>query len=308
MTGAAGERAGGPAVAFDPKRLVAMPPRETRARHDARDVMLYALGVGVGQGEATAPHTLRLAYERDLTVLPTMAVVLAWPGFWLAEPQYGVDWRRVLHAEQSLEVHAPLPVEGELTSRLHIQRIVDKGAAKGSLLYSRRDLFDANGTLLATERRSTFLRGNGGHGDATAEGVAPDEFQPLTETPARLPDAVEVMPTREDQALLYRLSGDRNPLHVDPAVAAGAGFERPILHGLCTYGVAARALQRALCGDDVARFRRLDCRFSQPMMPGDTLAVDIWRTGDGEAAFRARAVERDAVVLSHGRFLFHPER
>jgi acyl dehydratase len=307
MTGVAGERASGAATAFDPQRLVALPPRETRVRHDARDVILYALGVGVGQGEASAAHTLRLAYEPDLAVLPSMAVVMAWPGFWLAEPQYGVDSRRVLHAEQSLQVHAPLPVEGEITSRLRIQRIVDKGAAKGSLLYSRRDLFDAGGALLATERRATFLRGDGGHGDAVAEGVQAVEFESLAETPTRAPDAVQALPTREDQALLYRLSGDRNPLHVDPAVAAAAGFPRPILHGLCTYGVAARALQRALCGDAAARFARMDCRFSQPMLPGDTLAVDIWRMGDGEAAFRARALERDVVVLSHGRFLFHPE-
>ena len=293
------------AAAFDPARLVAMPPRHTRARHDARDAMLYALGVGVSNESATSPATLRHAYEQQLAVLPTMAVVLAWPGFWMAEPQYGVDWKKVLHAEQSLVLHAPLPAEGELTSQLVIERIVDKGEAKGSILYSRREIADASGRPLATERRGTFLRGNGGHGDALAAGVDASSFQPLQDVPAGAPDLTVTLPTRQDQALLYRLSGDRNPLHADPAIATGAGFRAPILHGLCTYGVASRALVDGLCGGDSTRFARMDCRFSQPVYPGETLATDIWRDGAGSARFRMRALERDCVVLSHGRFDFH---
>lgn len=298
----------GEAVPFDPARLVQLPPRETRARHDARDAMLYALGIGVSNQDATAPHTLRYAYEQDLAVLPTMAAVLAWPGFWLAEAQYGADWKKVLHAEQSLVLHAPLPVEAELTSRLFIERIVDKGAAKGSILYSRRELADASGAPLATERRATFLRGNGGHGDALAPGVDAGSFQALQEVPARALDLTVTLPTRADQALLYRLSGDRNPLHADPAVAAGAGFHGPILHGLCTYGVASRALLAGLCDGDGTRFARMDCRFAQPVYPGETLATDIWRDEGAQARsarFRTRVVERDCVVLSHGRFDFH---
>lgn len=296
------------AVAFDPARLVALPPRETRARHDAHDAMLYALGIGVSNQDATSPETLRYAYEQDLTVLPSMAAVLAWPGFWLAEAQYGADWKKVLHAEQSLVLHAPLPAAGELTSRLFIERIVDKGAAKGSILYSRRELADAGGKPLATERRATFLRGNGGHGDALAAGVGAGSFEPLQEVPARDPDLTVVLPTRADQALLYRLSGDRNPLHADPAVATGAGFRGPILHGLCTYGVASRALIAGVCGGDGTCFSRMDCRFAQPVYPGETLATDIWREGGANgrsARFRTRAVERDCVVLSHGRFIHH---
>jgi acyl dehydratase len=294
-----------PAVAFDPARLVALPPRETRARHDKRDTMLYALGIGVSNEDANAPLTLRHAYEKDLTVLPTMAVVLAWPGFWLAEAQYGADATKVLHAEQSLVLHGPLPAEAELVSQLFIERIVDKGAAKGSILYSRRVLSDAaSGQALATERRGTFLRGNGGHGDAVAAGLDETAFGPLQDLPERAPDLTVTLPTRIDQALVYRLSGDRNPLHVDPALARSVGFTGPILHGLCTYGIASRALTDGLCGGDATRFARMDCRFSQPVYPGETLATDIWR-GAGSAQFRTRSLERGCVVLSHGRFDFH---
>ena len=292
------------AIPFDPARLVALPPRETRARHDARDTILYALGIGVSNQDATSPATLRHAYEKDLAVFPTMAVVLAWPGFWLSEPQYGVDAKKVLHAEQSLVVHAPLPTEGELTSQLYIERIVDKGEAKGSILYSRREITDAGGKALATERRATFLRGNGGHGDALAAGLDAGHFTPLRDVPPDAPGVTITLPTRPDQALLYRLSGDRNPLHADAVLAASAGFRAPILHGLCTYGVAARALVDGVCGGDASRFARMDCRFSQPVYPGETLATDIWPAGGNTAHFRTRSLERDCVVLSHGWFEF----
>lgn len=282
---------------FDPQRILALPPRTTIARHDARDVILYALGVGIGSDDATAQDTLRFAYEPDLAVLPTMGCVLAWPGFWMREPQYGIDWQRVLHAEESLEVHGPLPVAGEIVGTLTIEHVYDKGADKGALVYTRRELRDrATNALLATERRAVFLRGDGGRGGDTSASPAPHAM------PTRAPDHVVALPTRPDQALLYRLNGDPNPLHVDPAVAAAAGFRVPILHGLCTYGVAGRALLRALCANDVARFRRMDCRFSAVVEPGDTLVTEIWQEGPGRAAFRTRAQERDKVVLNNGYF------
>ena len=293
-------------TAFDPQRLVRLPARETRAHHDVRDTLLYALGVGVSNTGATTPEALRHAFELNLVTLPTMAVVMAWPGFWLSEPQYGVDWRKVLHAEQSLVLHAPLPAEGELLSQLFIERIVDKGAAKGSLLYSRREISDAaTDQALATERRATFLRGNGGLGDALTPGLDAASFTPLQDAPSGPPDLSVTLTTRDDQALLYRLSGDRNPLHADPQLAQANGFRAPILHGLCTYGVAARALLQGCCDGDAARFARMDCRFSQPVYPGATLITDIWRAGDGSARFRTREAEGGAVVLSHGRFDFH---
>lgn len=282
---------------FDPSQLLAQPPRETAARHSGRDVILYALGVGVGIDAPTDADTLKFAYEKDLAVLPTMGTVLAWPGFWMMDPKYGIDWKRVLHAEESLEVHGPLPTEGLVRGVLRMEDVLDKGADKGALLFTRRDLFEVeSGRLLATERRTLFLRGDGGRGGKTSAPPAPHAI------PARDADLQISLPTRRDQALLYRLNGDPNPLHVDPAVAAAGGFRAPILHGLCTYGVAGRALLQGVCGNDVARFRRMDCRFSAVVEPGDTLRTEIWIEGSGLAAFRTRAMERDVVVLNNGRF------
>lgn len=282
---------------FDPDRLLAQPPRETVAAHGPRDVILYALGVGVGIEGPTQPETLRFAYEKELAVLPTMGTVLAWPGFWMKDPKYGIDWKRVLHAEESLEVPGPLPTEGEVRGVLRMEEVYDKGADKGALLLTRRDLFDAgSGHLLATERRTLFLRGDGGRGGKTSQPPAPHAV------PDRAADVCVSLPTRPDQALLYRLNGDPNPLHIDPDVAVAGGFRMPILHGLCTYGVAGRALLQSICSNDAARFRRMDCRFSAAVEPGDTLATEIWHEGPGRAAFRTRAEERDVVVLNNGRF------
>jgi len=284
---------------FDPSVLLSQPARETVAEHGPRDVILYALGVGVGIDAPAEAQTLRFTYEQDLAVLPTMATVLAWPGFWMREPQYGIDWKRVLHAEESLELHGALPVQGRIRGVLRMEDVYDKGADKGALLLTRRDLYDCDsGKLLATERRTLFLRGDGGRGGRK------DSPPPPHPIPARGHDIAVALPTRPDQALLYRLNGDPNPLHVDPAVAAAGGFRVPILHGLCTYGVAGRALLAALCGQDVAKFRKMACRFSAVVEPGDTLVTEIWHEAPGLAAFRTRAQERDVVVLNNGRFEF----
>lgn len=282
---------------FDPTQLLAQPSCETTARYAARDVILYALGVGVGIDAPTDADTLKFAYEKDLTVLPTMGTALASPGFWMMDPKYRIDWRHVLHAEESLKVYGPLPTEGHIRGVLRMEDVFDKGVDKGALLLTRRDLFEVDsGRLLATERRTLFLRGDGGRGGRTG---SPPVAQAV---PARAHDLQVSLPTRRDQALLYRLNGDPNPLHVDPAVAATGGFRAPILHGLCTYGVAGRALLQGVCGNDVARFSRMDCRFSAVVEPGDTLRTEIWLEGSGLAAFRTRAVERDVIVLNNGRF------
>jgi len=286
-------------MAFDPARLLALPPRETRARYDSRDAILYALGLGVGLESATDPATLSLAYEEGLQVLPTICSVLATPGFWMRDPEHGIDWKRVLHGEESLEFHAPLPASGEIASRLTIEDVFDKGKEKGAMVYTRRELYDpSTKRVLATERRSILLKGDGGKGGRT-------DASPLVPTvPDRSPDYSVSLVTAPNQALLYRLCADPNPLHVDPAVASAAGFQKPILHGLCTYGIAGRALLATLCGNDVRLFRRMDCRFSAPVYPGDTIVTDIWHTDPHTAAFRARVQARDVVVLNNGRFQY----
>lgn len=275
--------------------LLSLPPRDTIARHSFRDIILYALGCGASVDDPLSAETLRYTYEEGLAVLPTMAAVLATPGFWMKEPQFGLDWRKVLHAEQSVTLHRPIPIEGELLGRLTVEDIFDKGAAKGAIIYSKREIYDnASGDHIATDRRSTFLRGDGGRGGKT-------EGQPVPHPiPDRACDASVTLQTSANQALIYRLSGDYNPLHVDPAIAVGAGFERPILHGLSTYGVVGRALLRGLCDGDASRLTRMDCRFSAPVYPGETIRTDIWHEGAGRAAFRSSVVERALTVLDRG--------
>lgn len=268
---------------------------DTRQTLTRRDTMLYALGVGAASQRPLDRDELRLVYEDGLVALPTMAVVLAYPGFWLQDPRYGVDWRRVLHGEQSIRIHAPLPVEGELIGTTRIDEIFDKGADKGAILYSTRDIREADGgRLIASVSQSAFLRGDGGFGGSSEGAPKPHP------TPERAPDLTLDMPTRDDQALLYRLSGDYNPLHADPEIARQAGFERPILHGLCTYGIAGRAAIQLLCGNDATRLRRFDVRFSSPVYPGETLRFDVWKEDTGRAAMTAQVLERGITVLRNG--------
>lgn len=272
--------------------LMAWRVPEIRQELRRTDTMLYAVSVGLGQ-DPMDEGQLRFVDERRLVALPSMAVVLGYPGFWLGDPGTGVDAVRLVHGEQGIVLHRPLPVEGALLGRTRITGIIDKGPGKGALLYSERDVLDAaTGALIATNTITTFLRGDGGIGSS---GIAAKPVHPVPERPA---DEVVRLATRPEQALIYRLNGDLNPLHSDPAVAAKAGFPRPILHGLCTFGVVCHALVRALCGYDPARLKAMDVRFSAPVFPGETIVTEIWRA---EGAFRAKVAERDVVVVNNGR-------
>lgn len=270
---------------------------DIRHRYSARDTMLYALGLGVG-ADPVNPDDLRYVYEDDLLALPSMATILGAPGFWLKENDCGVDWRMVLHAEQSVEILEPLPAEGEVLARTRVEDILDKGLGRGALMYQRRDLFDAaSGRLIAIVRQSNFIRGHGGFGGP--EGP----LKPVHRLPDRKADAVVVLPVRPDAALLYRLSGDFNPLHADPAVARAAGFDRPVLHGLCTYGMVCRALVRHGCEGRPDRIRLMDCRFTSTVSPGQALKLEIWMDGL-EMSFRCAIADTGVVVLDNGRAAF----
>jgi len=282
---------------IDAASLKAWPFEPVRQDYTERDTILYALGLGLGQ-DPLDPAQLRFTYEGGLQALPTMAVVLGSPGFWAKDPRTGIDWVRVLHGEQSLELHAPLPAAASVIGRTRVTAIVDKGAGKGALMYSERSIEDAaSGALLATTHSVSFMRGDGGF--AASGQVSDAAPAPRPATPDGPPDTVLEWRTRPEAALIYRLSGDYNPVHADPAVARAAGFERPILHGLCSFGVTGWALVSALCGGDPGRLRAMGTRFSSPVYPGETLRVEIWRRGDA-VQFRTRVVERDVVVLSHG--------
>jgi acyl dehydratase len=283
-------------MAIDYEKLKARRFDPIEQSYSIRDSILYALGVGLGQDPLDAQQ-LRFVYEHNLAALPTMAVVLAYPGFWLKEPDTGVDWKRVLHGEQWLTLHAPLPASTTVTGSTRVMEIVDKGPGKGAVMYSIRHVVNsANGELLATLTQSAVLRGDGGFGGPREWAEAPKP-QPIPES---APDDRIILSSRPESALIYRLCGDYNPLHADPAVASAAGFTRPILHGLALYGMAGHAVLKARCDYDPARLERLDCRFSSPVYPGESITTEIWNLGRHRFAFRCSVAERNVVVLNNG--------
>jgi acyl dehydratase len=281
--------------------LMGLPPVEIEHSYTVRDTMLYALGVGAGLAAVENPASLRFVYENNLAALPTMAVVLAYPGFWAKDPKYGITWQKLLHGGQSIELHAPIPVEGRVHGEMTIDEIYDKGAEKGALLHFSRRIYDAaTGTMIATVRQVNVLRADGGFGGPAGP---PPEPHPV---PARPADAVLRLPTSPDQALVYRLSGDLNPLHADPAIAAAAGFERPVLHGLASFGVVGRAVLAQLCGGEPERLKRFDVRFSSPVYPGEAFEVRLWTDAPGRASLEASVVGRGATVIRNGYVEYLP--
>lgn len=267
---------------------------DIRQTYTPRDAILYALGLGYGHDPLDGGD-LRYLLEDRLVVVPSYSVVLGGPGSWMADPRTGIDWIRSLHGEQGLRIYKPLPPGAEVIGRNRVTGVIDKGPGKGALLMLERDIIDAaTGDLLATRTSTSFLRGDGGCG---APAVAQPEPHRL---PDRAPDLTHTMATRPEAALIYRLSGDWNPIHADPAKAAKAGFDRPILHGLCTFGMITRALVATACGAEPARLRELGGRFSAPVYPGETVAVDLWDQGGGAFGFQARVPERDVVIFKNG--------
>jgi acyl dehydratase len=280
-------------MALDVDKLLNWPFEELRHEYTHRDTMLYALGLGLGS-DPLDEQQLRFVYDKDLRALPTMAVVLAYPGFWLNDPATGVNWKKILHGEQGIVWHAPIPAAATVTGRTRVTDVIDKGPQKGSLLFSERVVRDAtSGERLVTLTGTTVLRGDGGFGGRTKQAPAPHRI------PERAPDAVCDLPTAPNAALIYRLSGDYNPLHADPEVARAAGFPRPILHGLCSLGVAGHALLKTVAAYDPARFKSLRLRFTAPVFPGETIRTEMWIDG-AQVSFRARLLEREAVVLDNG--------
>ena len=201
----------------------------------------------------------------------------------------------MLHGEQGFEIFKPLPPKGSVVGRSRVTGLIDKGADKGAVLLSERDVFDKqSGDLLCRLTSTTMLRGDGGFGGPSGPLPAP---HPL---PERRPDRVSSIRTLPQAALIYRLSGDYNPLHADPAVARKAGFERPILHGLCTFGVVCRALVEMVCDGEPSRLKKMPVRFSSPVYPGETIVTEAWSDGGGQISFRAKVAERDVVVINNG--------
>lgn len=263
------------------------------------NAILYALGVGVG-ADPLDQRQLPYIYEKNASALPTMASVLSMPGFWLRERKdIGADWVKLVHGAESVRLLRPLPAEGTLVGRTRVKGVVDKGEGKGAIVLVEKSLTDAaTGQAIAVCERQLFLRGDGGFSATQGAGdAAPTAPQPVPATP---PEQTIDMPTRADQAALYRLSGDLNPLHIDPEIAARAGFPRPILHGLATFGIACHALLSRHAGYNAKRLKAMQVRFASPVFPGETVRVETWGTGT-DIAFQARVMERNLIVLSHGR-------
>jgi acyl dehydratase len=269
-----------------------------------KDVMLYALGVGMGRDPMDETE-LAFVYEKGLKVIPTAATVLSSAG---GRPARGADqvdqkpghrpsvinFLMVVHGEQKVELHKPLPTSGAFTAQGRTIGAYDKGKDKGAVIINETVWTDEKGEKVATLTGSTFARGDGGFG-------GPSEGQPEPhEIPGRRADLSVDIATREDQALLYRLNGDRNPLHSDPESAKRSGFPRPILHGLCTYGITCRAVLQAITGFDPDQILSHQARFSAPVFPGDTITVDLWKDGP-VISFEARVKERGVTVIKNGK-------
>ena len=262
-----------------------------------RDTLLYALGIGAGTADLA--FTTENSHETPQQVFPTFAVICCM-GFAAAPLVGSFNWGKLLHGSQEIRLSAPLPTAGSLSVVAEVADIQDKGEGKNAIIMLRAKGTDtATGEQVAETLTTLVIRGDGGFGGQ------PGQRPPAPEFPDREPDARIALPTREDQALIYRLSGDRNPLHSDPWFARElAGFPTPILHGLCTYGFAGRALLAELAGGEAAKLTSMAARFSSPVFPGETLTTSIWRTEPGRAVYRTEAAGPDGsnsrVVLDDG--------
>jgi acyl dehydratase len=273
------------------EKIMAYRPADIRASYGARDCILYALGIGLGM-DPMDPGSLRFVYEKNLAAFPTLATTLGWMGR-LTDPAFGVDERMVVLADQRVVLHRPLPAQATLISRPYVKEIIDKGEGNAAIIQFTRDLTMEDGTLVATVEGSTLARRHGGFGGKVTLSPPPPAI------PARDPDRVCDLPTPPNLALIFRLTGDTNPLHIDPERAKAAGFPRPILHGMASFGIAAHAILRTVAGYAPERLAAIEARFARPIFPGETVRTEMWENG-AHVAFRCRTVERGEVAIDNG--------
>lgn len=281
-------------MAIDYDRLIRWDIPEVEQHLTRRDTILYALGVGLGSDPGDASQ-LKFVYEQNLQALPTMAIILGSPGPWHAHPDTGITRSHVVHGEQGFRIVRPLPVEGAIVGKTRVTGVADKGQDKGALIMTECTVRDkSGGAVVCTLTSTTFCRADGGFGGPDGPVKAPHPI------PATAPQQVCDIPTLPQAALIYRLSGDYNPLHADPAYAIKAGFKMPILHGRCTFSIAGHALLRTLCGYDASRLIAMEGRFSSPVYPGETIRTEMWRDGN-VVSFRSTVPTRGVTVLNNGR-------
>jgi acyl dehydratase len=276
------------------QRLLAHRPADIDASYTERDCIFYALAIGIGM-DPLDPGQLKFVYEKNLAAFPTLATTLGWMGR-LTNPQFGIDERMTVLADVKVVVHQPLAPAARLRSRPRVKEVIDKGAGNAAIIQFTRDLLAEDDSLVATVENSTMARKQGGFGGAVTESPAPPPI------PEREPDALCDLPTPPNLALLHRLLGDTNPLHADPERAKVAGFPRPILHGMASFGVAAHAVLRSEASYAPERLASIEARFARPIFPGETIRTEIWRDGSA-IAFRCRTVERGEIAINNGRAL-----
>lgn len=278
-------------MALNYEKIMAYRPPEIAVKYGARDCILYALGIGLGMDPLDV-NQLKFVYERGLHAFPTMPTVLGWMGR-LTDPEFGIDERMVVLADQKVTLHQPLAVAAELTSRPRIKEVIDRGPGNHAIIQFTRDLIGADGKIVATVDSSTLARKHGGFGGKI---TATPEAAP---TPEGGPQHICDLPTSPNQALLFRLNGDENPLHVDPERAKAVGFARPILHGVASFGIAAHAILRTLADCRPERLAAIEARFARPVFPGETVRTEMWLDGRN-VSFQCRVVERNEIVLTNG--------
>lgn len=276
---------------IDPKQALGAEFPPTESTWDADDVILYHLGIGAGLGKPTDSKELEYTYERNLKVLPSFAVVPVFGvlGNLASIPGVEINFAMVLHGEQEVEIHRPIPTRARVESRGRVVGVYDKG--KAALLVLEVESREKGGPPLFTNRFAIFARGEGGFGGDSGP-------KPGNEAPARDPDAVVESPTMSHQALLYRLSGDKNPLHADPQFAKLGDFDKPILHGLCSFGIACKAVVDRLLDGAVSRVAGIQARFAGVVFPGETIVTSMWK-GDRRVLLAAKTKERGTPVLSN---------
>lgn len=275
--------------------LLEWPFKNVIQSYTIKDTILYALSVGFG-ADPTDENHLRYVFEKDLITVPTMAFVLGHPGHWMTDPAADIDFAKIVVGEQSLEIHQPLAPQATIRARERISGVIDKGPNKGALVYTERHIVDHNtDLLLATLRGTLFCRGDGGCGSSRTV------VKQVHEIPSTEPERVVELESLRQSALIYRLNGDSNPLHADPAQARKVGFEKPILHGFCTYGFAVHALLRLWCGYNSSLLKSVTARLTAIVYPGETFIIETWKNSKGNGLFfRTWVKERMIKVLDNG--------
>lgn len=289
-------------MAIDALRVREWVFQELKQVYTHRDTILYALALGYGAQSDTVDE-LSFVYERGLQAVPTFATNLCHPGLWISDPATGIDASKAVHGEHFMRFHATLPPAATVRAKARVVDLVDKGPGRGALLIFERLLYEeVSGKLLASIEQRTLLRGDGGFSGASPPTAQSVNNVDKVAVSADLvpPDHSVDIATLPQASLIYRLSADPNPLHVDPQFAEAAGYPKPILHGLCTYGIAARAIIRACCGNRADQLAGLGARFSSPVYPGETIRTEVWRTGPNELRFQCRVPDRNVTVISGG--------